>query len=156
MIRQLKHIKFISSIFLICFYLSSSFILSAQNFERFSNKEGFNQNTINAIEQDRYGYLWYGTPNGLIKYDGYEFKTYTTQSKTNGNLSSNFISSLVKDEQGVLWIGTNLGVNIYIPWLEKFYTVPLPKKFISKSYRNWSIGAHLVFRKRPFICLRTN
>ena len=108
-----------------------------QTFERFSNKEGFNQNTINAIEQDRYGYLWYGTPNGLIKYDGYEFETYTTQSATNGNLSSNYISSLFKDYQGVLWIGTNLGVNIYIPWLEKFYTVPLSRKIGGHPYRLW-------------------
>ncbi|MEP5341550.1 MAG: two-component regulator propeller domain-containing protein [Algibacter sp.] len=123
----------------------------AQNFERFSNKEGFNQNTINAIEQDRYGFLWYGTPNGLIKYDGYEFETYTTQSKTNGNLSSNFISSLFKDKQGVLWIGTNLGVNIYIPWLEKFYTVPLSKKIIvshiesGPSGRIWISGGNQLY-----------
>ncbi|WP_159020744.1 two-component regulator propeller domain-containing protein [Algibacter sp. L3A6] len=102
--------------------------MSAQNFERFSNKEGFNQNTINVIEQDRYGFLWYGTPNGLIRYDGYEFKTYTTQSKTNGNLSSNYITCLFKDEQGILWIGTNLGLNIYVPWLEKFYSIPLSQK----------------------------
>ncbi|MDO5969600.1 two-component regulator propeller domain-containing protein [Flavivirga aquimarina] len=116
--------------FIILFGIIINFwsFVQAQNFERFSNKEGFNQNTINVIEQDRYGFLWYGTPNGLIRYDGYEFKTYTTQSKTNGNLSSNYIFSLFKDEQGVLWIGTNLGVNIYIPWLEKFYTVPLSKK----------------------------
>ena len=140
MIGRLNHVKFISSLFLICFYLSSSFILSAQNFKRFSNEEGFNQNTINAIEQDRYGYLWYGTPNGLIKYDGYEFKTFTTQSKTDGNISSNFISSLIKDEQGVLWIGTNLGVDIYIPWLEKFHSVPLPKKFIISHISSGPLG----------------
>jgi signal transduction histidine kinase/DNA-binding response OmpR family regulator/ligand-binding sensor domain-containing protein len=128
-------------IFFICLVVSLfTQHIYAQNFERFSNKEGFNQNTINAIEQDRYGYLWYGTPNGLIKYDGYEFKTYTTQSKTDGNLSSNFISSLVKDEQGVLWIGTNLGVNIYIPWLEKFYTVPLPKSFTVNHIESGPLG----------------
>ena len=140
MIKRLKYIRCISSIFLICFCLFHSFLLNAQNFERFSNKEGFNQNTINAIEQDRYGFLWYGTPNGLIKYDGYEFKTYTTQSKTDGNLSSNFIFSLFKDKQGVLWIGTNLGVNIYIPWLEKFYTVPLSKKTSITNIESGPLG----------------
>ena len=100
----------------------------SQNFERFSNKEGFNQNTINAIAQDKYGFLWFGTPNGLIKYDGYEFQTYTTQSKTNGNISSNNITSLYSDSNGVLWIGTNVGINVYIPKLESFYTVPLQSK----------------------------
>ncbi|CDF79638.1 histidine kinase [Formosa agariphila KMM 3901] len=119
---------------------------NAQNFERISNKEGFNQNTINVIEQDQYGYLWYGTPNGLIRYDGYEFKAYTTQSKSEGNISSNYILSLKNDDQGVLWIGSNVGLNIYVPWLEKFYTVPLPNKLIVNEIqigpngRVWILG----------------
>ncbi|MDO7172435.1 hybrid sensor histidine kinase/response regulator transcription factor [Mariniflexile sp. AS56] len=127
MIKKLKHFKLILSAFLICLSLSCSF-LEAQNFERFSNKEGFNQNTINTISQDRYGFLWFGTPNGLIKYDGYEFETYTTQTKTNGAISSNHITSLFNDSNGVLWIGTNIGINVYVPWLEKFYTIPLTSK----------------------------
>jgi signal transduction histidine kinase/ligand-binding sensor domain-containing protein/DNA-binding response OmpR family regulator len=97
----------------------------AQNFERISNKEGFNQNTVNAIEQDKYGFLWYATPNGLIRYDGYEFKTYSTQSKSNGSISSNNVTYLFNDKDGILWIGTNVGVNIYIPSLERFFTVPI-------------------------------
>ncbi|SDM04221.1 hybrid sensor histidine kinase/response regulator transcription factor [Kriegella aquimaris] len=100
----------------------------SQKFERFSNEEGFNQNTIYTIEQDQYGYLWYGTPNGLIRYDGYEFKTYTTQSDTDGHILSNYITRLYNDNNGILWIGTNLGLNVYIPSLEKFFTVPLPNK----------------------------
>ncbi len=140
MIIKLEKLKIILKAFLTCSMLLSSLILKAQNFERFSNKEGFNQNTINAISQDRYGFLWFGTPNGLIRYDGYEFKTYTTQSKTNGNLSSNFVSSLFKDEQGILWIGTNLGVTIYIPWLEKFHTVPFPSKFSISHIQTGPLG----------------
>ncbi|MCM4172633.1 hypothetical protein DHD32_14170 [Arenibacter sp. TNZ] len=113
--------------------LTAQFSLYSQKFERFSNKEGFNQNTINAIEQDRYGFLWYGTPNGLIRYDGYDFKTYTTQTNINGNILSNDIKKLFNDDQGLLWIGTNVGLNVYIPTLEKFLTVPLNRKIsISK------------------------
>ncbi|NNG10253.1 MAG: hypothetical protein HKM92_08770, partial [Arenibacter sp.] len=82
----------------------------------------------NTIAQDKYGFLWFGTPNGLIKYDGYEFETYTTQSKTNGNISSNNLTSLHNDLNGVLWIGTNIGMDLYVPWLERFYTVPLISK----------------------------
>ena len=99
--------------------------INSQNFERISNKEGFNQNTVNAIEQDKYGFLWYATPNGLIRYDGYEFKTFTTQSKGKGAISSNNITYLFNDKDGILWIGTNVGINIYVPWLERFFTVPL-------------------------------
>ncbi|MDB9732722.1 ATP-binding protein [Polaribacter sp.] len=113
--------------FLFCLFFATS--LYSQNFERISNKEGFNQNTINDIEQDEYGFLWYGTPNGLIKYDGYEFKTYTTQSKSNKALSSNYISTLFDDNNGVLWIGTKQGVDFYIHSLEKFIKVPLTENF---------------------------
>ncbi|KGL62188.1 hybrid sensor histidine kinase/response regulator transcription factor [Polaribacter sp. Hel1_85] len=111
---------FIGFVFLLCIQQ-----ISSQNFERISNKEGFNQNTVNAIEQDKYGFLWYATPNGLIRYDGYEFKTFTTQSKSDGAISSNNITYLFNDKNGILWIGTNVGVNIYVPWLERFFTVPL-------------------------------
>ena len=123
----MKYFKF-QYIFCIIFF--NTFIIVGQNFERISNKEGFNQNTVNAIEQDKYGFLWYATPNGLIRYDGYEFKTFTTQSKTKGAISSNNITYLFNDKDGILWIGTNVGVNIYVPWLERFFSVPLKNKII--------------------------
>ncbi|MBU2939825.1 response regulator [Lacinutrix sp. C3R15] len=97
----------------------------SQNFERISNNEGFNQNTVNAIAQDKYGFLWYATPNGLIRYDGYEFKSYNTQSKGKGAISSNNVTYLFNDNNGILWIGTNVGVNVYVPSLERFFTVPI-------------------------------
>ncbi len=108
--------------------MTNSFPAYSQKFERFSNKEGFNQNTIHAIAQDRYGFLWYGTPNGLIRYDGYVFKTYTTQSDTEGQMLSNDIKYLYADVTGILWIGTNIGLNVYVPMYEKFFTVPLSNR----------------------------
>ncbi|MBU3012073.1 response regulator [Polaribacter vadi] len=120
--------KYLRLLYISNFLLFNIFIISGQNFERFSNKEGFYQNTINSIAQDKYGFLWFGTPNGLIKYDGYEFATYSAQSNTDGTISSNNITTLHKESNGVLWIGTNVGVNVYIPWLERFYTVPILSK----------------------------
>ncbi|MEM6339501.1 MAG: two-component regulator propeller domain-containing protein, partial [Pseudomonadota bacterium] len=155
-----KHMKkyniatflFTAEIFLIS--LLGTFVSDAQNFVRFSNKEGFNQNTINTIAQDRYGYLWFGTPNGLIKYDGYEFNTYTSQNKSDRNITSNYINHLFNDSNGVLWIGTHTGVNIYIPWLEKFYTVPLPVKLDISHIRSdndnniWFSGENKLYQCR--------
>ncbi|MDW5289696.1 two-component regulator propeller domain-containing protein [Formosa sp. PL04] len=123
----------------------------AQNFEQFSNNQGLNHNTINVIEQDHYGFLWYGTPNGIVRYDGYEFKTYTSQSKINGSLNGNYIYSLCNDDKGVMWIGTNLGLNVYIPWLEKFYIVPLSNKIsishidVDSTGRVWFSGENQLY-----------
>ncbi|WP_405563289.1 two-component regulator propeller domain-containing protein [Polaribacter sp. Asnod6-C07] len=130
----------IKSLYILYFLLLNVFITFGQTFERISNKEGFNQNTISDIEQDEYGFLWYGTPNGLIKYDGYQFKTYTTQSKSNQALSSNFIATLYNDKNGILWIGTNQGVDLYISSLEKFIKVPLTEKFLITKITQDSTG----------------
>ncbi|WP_318501181.1 two-component regulator propeller domain-containing protein [Formosa sp. PL04] len=119
--------------------MTHSYCVFSQNFEKFSNTEGFNQNSINTITQDHYGFLWYGTPNGLIRYDGYEFKTFNT-SNTNGNLISNIITYLYIDTTGVLWIGTNQGLSVYIPWAEKFYTVPLLNKLSINKIASESNG----------------
>lgn len=100
--------------------------LSAQRMERFSNAEGFNQNTINAIAQDSHGFIWFGTSNGLIKYDGYEFTSFTSESSNESSISNNLIKKLFTDSAGILWIGTIEGMEVYVPSLEKFYRVPLP------------------------------
>ncbi len=113
---------------IIILIINSSAFASPLKIERFSNKEGFNQNTICAIERDQYGFLWIGTPNGLIKYDGYEFKSFVSSPSTGANIAHNYINCLFKDKKGLLWIGTRAGLNVYIPWLEKFLTVPLTKK----------------------------
>ena len=93
-------------------------------FDHFSNKEGFNQNTINAIVEDKYGFLWIGTPNGLIKYDGYDFYNYTHDPLNKNSISNNYIQCLFNDSEGNLWIGTRTGINVYIPEYESFLKVP--------------------------------
>lgn len=128
-----------------------SFQVFGQDFERFSNAEGFNQNTINSIEQDCYGFIWLGTPNGLIRYDGYKFRTYTTQSETEGKIFSNFIASLHNDRQGILWIGSDLGLNAYVPSLEKFHHIVLPHRIrvntiiSGKDNRIWFSGGNELY-----------
>ena len=136
------------------FFILLVFILSAnaQNFKRFSNDQGFNQNTINSIEQDKYGFLWYATPNGLIRYDGYHFKTFTTQTKSNGAINSNNITYLFNDKNGLLWIGTNVGLNVFSPSLERFFTISLDKRFEVKKIEQdengdvWFLGGNKLYR----------
>lgn len=121
--RRIKcHISFIG--FAIGLFLNLS-VVAAPKFERFSNKEGFNQNSINAIAQDKYGFLWFGTPNGLIKYDGYQFTDANSYEPKDGGISNNIVNCLFNDPSGILWIGTNVGVDVYIPWQEKYFKVPL-------------------------------
>lgn len=81
------------------------------DFESFTVKEGLSQTTINCIFQDSRGYLWIGTQDGLNRYDGYSFKTYSQQAFDPKSISNNFINCIVEDKNGFLWIGTNGGLN---------------------------------------------
>ncbi len=125
---NLSNGQIIHFLLIVLISIASQQTIYSQKFERFSNKEGFNQNTINTITQDSYGFLWFGTPNGLIKYDGYDFNSFANESNDKGSISNNNIKKLFTDSSGILWVGTVEGLDIYVPWLEKFYSVPLSHK----------------------------
>jgi two-component system, sensor histidine kinase ChiS len=78
-------------------------------FERLSIKDGLSQSTVYAILQDSQGFMWFGTQDGLNKYDGYTFIHYRHDPQDAESLSNNFITSLYEDQQGNLWIGTDSG-----------------------------------------------
>ena len=113
-------------IFLFCWFVS---LLSwGQNFQKISNKEGFNQNTVVEIVQDQHGFLWFATPNGLISFDGQQFTTHTGGPNQSNTISDNNISSLFVDRKGLVWIGNRTGLDIYIPSKERFVKIPIPEK----------------------------
>lgn len=79
--------------------------------------DGLSQSTVNAILQDRKGFMWIGTKDGLNQYDGQEFRVF---QKENSSLGNNFITALYEDCEGYIWVGTDAGVYIYNPFQEVF------------------------------------
>jgi ligand-binding sensor domain-containing protein/signal transduction histidine kinase len=75
---------------------------------------------VQVILQDRRGFLWFGTEDGLNRYDGYTFKVYKPDPDVPNSLSDRWITSLAEDRAGYLWIGTRLGLNRYDPRTEEF------------------------------------
>lgn len=75
-------------------------------FDHISVEEGLSHSAVRAIHQDRRGFLWLGTQEGLNRYDGYGFKVYRHDPEDPGSLSENWITSIYEDRQGELWIGT--------------------------------------------------
>ncbi|NIM95595.1 MAG: GAF domain-containing protein [Anaerolineales bacterium] len=82
-------------------------------FERLTIEDGLSQNAILAIAQDTQGFLWFGTEDGLNKYDGYEFVVYKHDPDDPTSIVDSFISSLFVDRDGQLWIGTRSGLDRY-------------------------------------------
>ncbi|WP_075602390.1 two-component regulator propeller domain-containing protein [Saccharicrinis aurantiacus] len=86
-----------------------SITLSANNIDKALIKirtlENQPQNEVNFIFQDKNGFMWIGTLDGLHKYDGYTYKTYQVENNIN-SISSNLIKSIAEDSKGNIWVGT--------------------------------------------------
>ncbi len=79
-------------------------------FRHYGMENGINSNTVFRVLQDRDGVMWFGTSEGLARYDGVSFKTWRNNPKDIHSLGNNIIYSMVEDEQGVLYIGTENGL----------------------------------------------
>ena len=79
--------------------------------ERISIEQGLSQSVVNVIYQDHKGYLWFGTQDGLNRYDGYTFTIYKNEPGNPNSLSNNTVQALYEDASGSLWIGTLGGLN---------------------------------------------
>ncbi len=75
----------------------------------FDNQDGMSQGTINCIVQDKFGYMWLGTQDGLNKFDGLNFTVYKSDIDDPNSISDNYITALIEDREGNLWIGTSTG-----------------------------------------------
>ena len=83
-------------------------------FDRITSEEGLSQNTVTCILQDRKGFMWFGTEDGLNRYDGYSFIVFRRNQQNPKSISGNYIRSLMLDHNGILWVGTRTGgVNKY-------------------------------------------
>jgi len=90
-------------------------------FEHFSPEQGFSHGGVLDIFQDSKGFLWFGTTNGLIRYDGYNFKTFKYDPDDVKSLNYNSVISIYEDTSGILWIGTEGGgLNKYNRESDKF------------------------------------
>ena len=85
-------------------------------FERLTLEDGLSQNTVFTLLQDRQGFLWVATQDGLDRYDGYSFTVFKNDPQNSNSLSLNSVLSLFESQNGTLWIGTwGGGLNRYDP-----------------------------------------
>jgi len=78
-----------------------------------TTESGLPQNSVQAMAQTSDGYLWFGTQEGLGRFDGMHFTTYTRYNAP--GLASSFIQTLTASRDGSLWIGTDSGLSHYQP-----------------------------------------
>ena len=87
--------------------------------------EGLSQGLILGITQDKTGFMWFATKDGLNKYDGYQFTCYRNDPKDAYSLPDNYVTNVVCDSNGNLWVATQTkGIYVFDERKERFYHVP--------------------------------
>lgn len=99
-------------------------------FQRFSTDEGLSQATVNAILRDSKGFIWFGTEDGLNRYDGHQFRIYRKKADDTTSVSGSAIRSLWEDKKSRLFVGTMEGLSIYDRHLETFKQIGLDESTV--------------------------
>jgi signal transduction histidine kinase/ligand-binding sensor domain-containing protein/DNA-binding response OmpR family regulator len=106
-------------------------------FRNYSVTNGLCSNTVWTIAQDDKGYMWFGTKNGLNRFDGYEFKSYQFHKEDKQSIGNNFIHVICKYDNKTFWIGTEDGVYALNLENEKFTRVPIAdRNFVFDVFRD--------------------
>lgn len=101
-------------------------------FEHITVDDGLPENSVRAILQDSSGFLWFGTMNGLVRYDGYEMKVFAPSATDTSSFGGRTVLALHEDDKGDIWIGTYLrGLWKYDPRRGTFSSVPLGRADIT-------------------------
>ena len=86
---------------------------SQQIFEHITTAHGLSNNMVNSILQDREGFYWIGTTDGLNRFDGSDFRVFRNEKNSSQSLAHNLCNDLLEDKEGNIWIATYNGVSVY-------------------------------------------
>jgi ligand-binding sensor domain-containing protein/signal transduction histidine kinase/DNA-binding response OmpR family regulator len=103
--------KFYRIILFFCFLHQNSPAQESKSilFSHLNSEDGLSGSSVNCILKDKYGFLWFGTGDGLNKYDGYKFKVFRNKPGKSKTIPYNQIVCLLEDKAGELWVGTQGG-----------------------------------------------
>lgn len=93
-------------------------------FRHYQVENGLSHNTVFCTLQDSRGFMWFGTKDGLNRFDGTSFKIFRKDDQDTGSIGNNFIYSLREDDAGHMWVGTGKGLYAYNAEKENFRRVP--------------------------------
>lgn len=110
----MKHIFVIASLLLVVFRSS------AADIERLTNADGLSNSSVTTIFQDSSNLMWFGTWDGLNRYNGREFKVFKPSPDYRESIGNNIIRNIVEDSDGSVWIATDRGIDRYDPEKKTF------------------------------------
>lgn len=138
-------------VYMLLFWLLTVNVLHAKDlyFTDVSVKDGLSQGVVYCIYQDKQGLMWFGTGDGLNRYNGYEFTVFKNRKDDSASISNNLINCITEAANGQLWVGTGGGLCRYMPETETFTSYfqqnGLPSNYVKSllidSRQNLWVGA---------------
>ncbi len=120
-------------------------------FTHYQVENGLSNNSVYCSLQDKNGFLWFGTKDGLNRFDGYRFKLFNIVSNNESSLSNDLITSLALDDKGTLWVGAEKGLYQFdalterlIPFIDTLYYIS--DILIHKNRQLWFISNRTLCR----------
>lgn len=114
--------------------LCNNFFAQSMIFNNLSTENGLSNNKIRDVIQDKTGFIWLATEDGLNRFDGYEFKVYRHIPGDSNSLSNNNLWTLYEDIEGYIWIGTKSGeINRYDPKTDKFTSWVIKSEVVKEN-----------------------
>ncbi|MBC3807391.1 hypothetical protein H8K52_08540 [Undibacterium seohonense] len=109
-------------------------------FDHFSIDQGLPSTGIMTVYQTRNGFVWMGTANGLVRYDGRHIRLFSHMPALESTISHDRIFSLFEDDQQRLWIGTRRGLNVFDLRSDVIQRIPMPVDMHSKQQMIYGIS----------------
>lgn len=110
------------------FLIGSTPVMKAQTGKFYSTDKELSNSLINAVYQDRKGFIWIATENGLNKFDGTRFSIYRHNATDSTSLKNNYVRTLFEDSRGNFWIGCINGLQRYDRATDNFHELFISRK----------------------------
>ena len=130
-----KHITYTFILTVVCHQLLAQPV--NYRFINFGPKDGLADKFIYSAAQDKQGYMWFGTGTGLYRYDGINFKSFSSNADKTGHTISNVLQSVFADKNGNLWLGSLNDLQWYNPAINRFWRPDekaVPVKKLTTAY----------------------
>ena len=115
---------FVTAVLLICAGIKAE----AQMARMYTSESGLPNSQINSIYQDKEGFIWIATENGLSRFDGMDFETFRFDRNSSESLASDFVLTVFEDSCGTCWIGTSAGLQIFDAEYNSFTKIDLKEE----------------------------
>ncbi|MBD3373483.1 hypothetical protein GF406_00470 [candidate division KSB1 bacterium] len=140
----MKHILILVFIFPACLLPLTQ---NELKFKELSVKEGLSHNKINCILEDENGFLWFGTNDGLCRYDAYEFKVFQRTGLEENEISANLIRCILQDQSNNIWIGTDGGGLNHFDKQKETFTVFSPDSDPERQLSSYAVTSLVMDQK---------